>query len=172
MTRALSILILLLALTHPAAAETRLTTDLRNQLAALPTLGKHTYSGAGGRVTLVTFFASWCPPCRDEFHVLNRIRDEISEDKLAIVAINYFESFSGLSNPVKLKRFLKQLAPKFPAIKGNDEIAQIFEKVTRIPTVFIFDRAGVKRLHFIHHEGATKMSLTYDELKTALDKLL
>lgn len=172
MPRALLILVVLLAAIQPAAAETRLTADLRARLAALPTLGEHTYSGTAGRVTLVTFFASWCPPCRDEFHVLNRLRGEISEDKLAIVAINYFESFSGLSNPAKLRRFLKQLAPRFPAVKGNDEIAQIFENVTRIPTVFIFDRSGIKRLHFIHHEGATKMSLTYEELKQALMKLL
>lgn len=170
MVRLLILSLLLLA--TPAKAEVSLTGTLRAQLSALPPLQDRVYTGTENRVTLVTFFASWCPPCRDEFAVLNRIRREFSESELDIVAINLFENFSGLSNPHKLKRFLKQTAPQFPAHEGNDDIGKIFENVQRIPTVFIFDRSGSKRLHFIHLEGATKMSLTFDELRTALAKLL
>lgn len=165
-------LLFLVLFTLPAKAEVSLTGALRAQLSALPALQDRVYTGAENRVTLVTFFASWCPPCRDEFAVLNKIRREFSESELDIVAINLFEDFSGLSNPHKLKRFLKQTAPRFPTLKGNNDIGKIFENVQRIPTVFIFDQSGRKRLHFVHLEGATKMSLTFDELSTALAELL
>ncbi len=162
----------LLLLATPARAEVALTHELRAQLSTLPPLQDRVYAGIENRVTLVTFFASWCPPCRDEFAALNRIRREFSESALDIVAINLFENFSGLSNPQKLKRFLKQTAPQFPTHKGNESIGKIFANVQRIPTVFIFDRSGKQRLHFVHLEGATKMSLTFDELRSALAELL
>ncbi len=155
----------------PAADPVRLDADLRARLAALAPLGARTYDPAPGPVTLVTFFASWCPPCREEFRHLNKLRTATDAKDLTIVAINILEDWEGLSNPAKLKRFLKQTKPDFITLKGDDAIAQTFENVTRIPTVFVFDRDGRKTTHFVHKYKARKMSLTYDELLAAVRPL-
>ena len=42
---------------------------------------------ARGKVLLVNFFASWCPPCNKEMDNLQRLRASVSADKLMIVGI-------------------------------------------------------------------------------------
>lgn len=42
-------------------------------------------------VVLVNFYASWCPPCRQEIQELIKIRKQFSEDKLRIIGINLDE---------------------------------------------------------------------------------
>ena len=155
-----------------SADEVKLTAELQAKLEALPTLNTKPYKPAPGAVTLVTFFASWCPPCREEFKHLNRLRADFSEHQFQIVAINILENWQGLSNPGKLKRFLKATKPSFVTIKGNDAIAKAFEDVTRLPTVFVFDPSGNKALHFIHEFKAKKMALTYEELLAAVSPLV
>ena len=151
--------------------DVRLDVELRDRLATLPNLNGKPFDPKPGPVTLVTFFASWCPPCREEFRHLNRLRSETKPEDLVIVAINILENWQGLSNPAKLKRFLRQTKPSFVTLKGNDAIAKTFEDVTRLPTVFVFDRQGRKTTHFVHEYQAKKMSLTYDELVAAVRPL-
>lgn len=162
---------LLFALATETRAEVALSQDLRSRLAGLPTLNGRPFDPKQGPVTLVTFFASWCPPCREEFRHLNRLRSETSEDDLDIVAINILEDWNGLSDAAKLRRFLKKTKPTFVTLKGNDAIAKVFDDVTRLPTVFVFDRAGQQKMHFVHKYQAKKMSLTYDELAAAVRPL-
>ena len=123
------------------------------------------------RAVVVTFFASWCPPCRTEFAHLNSIADEFEDADLTIVAINVFEAFDG-NDEVRLARFLDDTQPRFHVIKGDESIKRTFADVQRIPTVFVFDRAGLPVMHFIHARGARKMSVTEDELRAAVSRAL
>lgn len=122
---------------------------------------------------LVSFFASWCPPCHKEFQHLNALQDEFGARGLRIVAVNQFEDFAGTRDGgARLDRFLSAHAPRFSVIRGSKAIGAAFENVERIPTVFIFDRTGKKRFHFIHAEGATKMNPSLAELRAVLIALL
>jgi thiol-disulfide isomerase/thioredoxin len=44
-----------------------------------------------GKIVIATFWASWCAPCRQEISVLAKVREKVSSEKLAIVAINFGE---------------------------------------------------------------------------------
>ena len=121
---------------------------------------------------VVTFFASWCPPCTDEFKALNEVRAVYSEDKATIVAVNLFEKWGGKENPVRMARFLKRTKPAFYVVKGNKQIAKAFGNIERIPSLVVYDPKGKEVWRFIHHRGATKMSANADEIKSALDTAL
>jgi thiol-disulfide isomerase/thioredoxin len=160
------------------AAENRsvaLTPALRQALAKLPHLHGRKVAEAGleGRVVLVSFFASWCPPCNIEFQHLRDAQTAYHKKGLRIVAINYFEDLAGFADDgARLDRFLERHSPWYSVVKGNDDLARRFANVTRIPTVFIFDRQGRLALHFIHRWKSKKTNLTMAEIHAALRPLL
>jgi thiol-disulfide isomerase/thioredoxin len=126
-----------------------------------------------GQVVLISFFASWCPPCNTEFQHLNDFQAAYRGKPLKIIAINYFEDLGGFKDDgERLDRFIYRHKPKFHVLKGNDALAKQFEDVQRIPTVFIFDQKGQKSLHFIHRYKSKKTNPTTAELETVLNKLL
>ena len=180
--RLIALLILFLGLAVPAkyvaaadAAPVTLSPELRKTLEALPHLHGRKVREADlkGKVVLVSFFANWCPPCNIEFKHLRDAHAAYHRKGLRIVAINYFEELDGFADGgARLDRFLTRHAPWYSVVKGNDAVAKKFADVTRIPTVFVFDRKGNLALHFIHRWKAKKTNLTMGELHGALRPLL
>ena len=126
-----------------------------------------------GRPVLVSFFASWCPPCNAEFEHMKLLHLAHAADGLEIVAVNLFEDFSGFEDDGKrLKRFLGRHTPVFSVVKGTDETAKLFGNVERLPTVFVFDRQGRAILHFVHGKGVKKTNPGLDELRRAVGDAL
>lgn len=122
-----------------------------------------------GRAVIVSFFASWCPPCNTEFEHLNLLNMAHAAKGLTIVAINQYEDFTGFDDGGKrLNRFLDRHQPVFSIVKGTDETAKLFGDVKRIPTVFVFDRSGRARLHFVHAKNAKKTNPGIEELQKAV----
>jgi thiol-disulfide isomerase/thioredoxin len=112
--------------------------DLDTELARLAPIRGPAVTAATleGRVVLVTFFASWCPPCREEFAHLNALRDAYGDAGLTVVAINVFETYDGLSTPAKLKRFLDETGPKFAVLKGDRVTGRLSSTSFEFPAWF------------------------------------
>lgn len=123
------------------------------------------------RPVLVTFFASWCPPCLEEFRHLNKLQKKYVQSRLKIIAINVHERWDD-NDRERMVKFLNSTQPTFPVVKGSEAIRTLFGGINRIPTVYGFDAAGKLLFNFIHTKGATKTNATYTELDTAARLLL
>ena len=153
--------------------EGALAADARAIMQTLPHLDGPRVTDAtfDDKVLIVTFFASWCPPCRQEFADLSDIYRQYREAGLEVVAINLFEDFDNFSDDERLATFLELTQPPFSVVKGNDAISQQFGTIRRIPSLFVFDRQGRRVLTFAHERGA-QATLDAAALRQVISPLL
>ncbi len=130
-----------------------------------------TIESISNKPVLVTFFASWCPPCLEEFSHLNKLAQKYQATDLRIVAINVYETWDD-NDEARMQKFLETTQPAFAAVTGSEKIREMFGGIDRIPTVYGFDRLGNPGYRFIHKRGAQKTNATFDELDQAARKLL
>ena len=150
-----------------------LAADARAIMQTLPHLNGPLVTDAtfDDKVLIVTFFASWCPPCRQEFADLSAVYRQYRQAGLEVVAINLFEDFDNFSDDERLAAFLELTQPPFTVVKGNDAISQQFGTIRRIPSLFVFDRQGRRVLAFAHERGA-QATLDAAALRQVISPLL
>ena len=141
------------------------------QLPAVPGAASIEAGSLTGKPVLVTFFASWCPPCREEFSHLNDLARKYQATDLRIIAINVYEAWDE-NDDVRMQKFLQATRPEFPAVTGSEQIRAQFGGIDRIPTVYGFSRDGALSYRFIHKRGAKKTNASYEELEKAAQQLL
>ena len=99
---------------------------------------KRRLSDLRGKVVLVNFWATWCPPCRREMPSIERLSHVLKGADFAILAVNVAEnldtvfSFTGTLDPV----------PTFPIVFDRDSSVLKAWPVRGLPTSFVLDKQG------------------------------
>jgi len=89
-----------------------------------------------GKLVLLNFWATWCPPCRLEMPSMEKLYQEFKGDGLEIVAVNFME------NEKPIRSYLKESGITFPVLLDKKgEIAQRFG-VHALPVTFLISRNG------------------------------
>ena len=89
-----------------------------------------------GKVVLVNFWATWCPPCLAELPGMQRLADRMAAEAFEILTINVGES------PFRVAKFLKLVGVRLTALL--DDKGEIFQAwgATIYPTSFVLDSEG------------------------------
>lgn len=94
-----------------------------------------TLSQYKGKVTLVNFWATWCPPCRAEIPSLNKLYEHY-EGKIAVIAISVDRA-----DDAKVMEFALANNMQFDIAHDTDIIVRAY-KIDPIPVTFILDKNG------------------------------
>jgi cytochrome c biogenesis protein CcmG/thiol:disulfide interchange protein DsbE len=93
-------------------------------------------AGLRGRVVLVNFWASWCPACRPEMPVFERLHRELGPRGLAVVGVNVREEAD------EIRRYAAELGLSFAHVLDPDGKIGARYGVVGIPTTFLIARDG------------------------------
>jgi thiol-disulfide isomerase/thioredoxin len=119
-----------------------------------------------GKVVVVNFWATWCPPCLREFPDIIEVYEEYREQGLEVVAVSMNEA----DESEDIQEFIENFAPPFDVYRASTADFEFYEGVLEswfgeMPMTLVFDTAG-ETAH-IH-----KRPLTYDELAADVAALL
>ncbi len=97
-----------------------------------------------GKVLLINFWATWCPPCVREMPDLNKLYSMLHKKGLEIVAIaNPRDSLD------RIRSFFKFNGIQFHYYMDQDFTAARAFMIRALPTTFIVDKKGVVRNRFV-----------------------
>ncbi len=90
-----------------------------------------------GKVVLVNFWATWCPPCRTEVPELVKWQREYRSRGLQVVGITYPpEKFS------EVRRFVRKIRVNYPVALGSKATKLLFDPGETLPITIVIDRDG------------------------------
>jgi cytochrome c biogenesis protein CcmG/thiol:disulfide interchange protein DsbE len=96
----------------------------------------HRLSDYRGKVVLLNFWASWCPPCREEIPLLQAFARTYADRGFEVVGIAMDEE--GWKS---IKPFMKELQVGYLVVLGDEHIAKEYG-VGNLPVSFLIDREG------------------------------
>lgn len=89
-----------------------------------------------GQITVVNFWATWCPPCIEEIPSLNRLNKKMADVPFELISINYAEDTKTIAE------FMKTVNVEFPVLLDREGGLAKQWNVISYPSTFIIDSQG------------------------------
>ena len=112
-----------------------------------------------GKVVLVNYWATWCPPCRQETPALVRVANELRPRGLEVVGI----SLDG-GGPGVVRDFVKSYDVPYPMLMAADE-PDVAQGVDSLPLTLLLDRRGRLAKSYV---GAVRESALRSDIEQLL----
>lgn len=138
---------------NPAVGQSAPEIDLADLTGEMVNMGR-----LSGRVVLVNFWASWCPPCKDELRWFQKAYDSYTDRGFEIVAVVLDEADPALP---------REMGLTFKVVKANKRVLKSYGDISDVPVSFLVSGNGkiVKKIKGVYPED----TLFYD-LKKLLGK--
>lgn len=130
---------------------------------SLPTTNGKTLklSDYKGKVIIVDFWATWCPPCRKGIPDLIELKKKYGSKGLEVIGISVDQE----NTKADVVPFVKDKGINYPVVYGNGNVAQQYGGIESIPTTFVIDRKGKIVATYV---GLTSMAAYENHLKKLL----
>lgn len=109
-----------------------------------------------GKKVMLNFWATWCPPCKEEMPEMEQFYREKKED-IVILAVNIDPQFD-------VQQFAKEMGVTFPILLDEDDSVNKMYQILTIPTTFFIDEKGIIRSKYLG-------SMTIDKMKQYTEDL-
>ena len=96
----------------------------------------HRLSDYRGKVVIVNFWATWCPPCRDEMPSMQRAWEQLEQEGILLLGIDVGE------NEEKIFQFSADYRVEFPLLMDLDSSVTTSWPLAGLPTTFVVDPQG------------------------------
>ena len=116
-------------------------------------------SDTKGKVVILDFWATRCPPCRRELPSFESLYREYKDRGLVIVGISLDR---GAVSAVKL--FVETNGISYPILIGDQGITGLYGGIRYIPTTFMIDREGRVREKFVGYRSKEVFESAIKEL--------
>ncbi len=97
---------------------------------------RHRMADYRGKVVIVNFWATWCPPCREEMPSMQRAYEQLREEGIEMLAVNIGE------NEDIIFAFTANYPVEFPLLLDLDSATIQSWPVKGLPTTFVVDPQG------------------------------
>jgi peroxiredoxin len=114
-----------------------------------------------GKVLLLTFFATWCPPCVEEVPVLNRLHADFADAGFSVIGLSVDQQ-----GAPAVARFIEKHAISYPVLLAEARTTVDFGGVYGIPVAFLVNKSGnvVKK-----YSGYVRHAVLEKDIKTLLN---
>lgn len=90
-----------------------------------------------GKVVVLNFWATWCPPCRMEIPGFIDLQKEYEEEGLVIIGVSLDEA-----GPDVVAEFSESMGINYPIVMADMRITGAYGGIRVLPTTYIIDREG------------------------------
>jgi thiol-disulfide isomerase/thioredoxin len=100
---------------------------------------KHSIEEWRGKVIVLNFWATWCPPCREEIPLLIALQKKRAAEGLQVVSV-------AIDNETAVRPYRQSAGINYPVLMGGDEaldlVARYGNRMGSLPFTVIIDRRG------------------------------
>lgn len=96
-----------------------------------------TLSDQKGKMVILNFWATWCPPCQREIPDFIELYNQYKEDGLVIVGVSVDQT--GWET---IEQYIETIGIQYPVVMFTPDVVQKYDNFQSIPTTFIIDKKG------------------------------
>jgi peroxiredoxin len=117
-----------------------------------------------GKLVLLNFWATWCPPCREEMPLFSKWQREHKAKGLQVIGVSMDD------DAASVKEFLAEHPVTYPIVMGDVKLAEVYGGVLGLPLSYLIDTQGRIVARFQGEADLAKMEAKIKELLGAQPK--
>lgn len=107
----------------------------------------------GKKVLILSFFATWCHPCKEDLPYLQKVQDQYGDHGLQVLSVLTLDQ----SNEGAARTFMQKLGVNLPVLVDEHGIIAKRYAVTGLPCNFVVDKEGVLQAKYLGYSEDVKI---------------